>query len=413
MRAQDLSNPVRTDSVSPRLLYLVHDLADPAVRRRTMMLQAGGASVSIAGFSRSQKSVSKIEGVDPIELGNTENGDFIQRAVAVAKSTLTIGKKFSHLTKPDVIIARNLEMLVIAVRLRSFFGSPKLKIVYECLDIHRLMLRKDVLGNALRGLEKHLLRQASLVITSSPGFVRNYFKPFAGVTQPIEIIENRHLELIDGSATDGHDAGMLPQTPWKIGWFGALRCKRSLEVLSQFTQQEQGNFRVVLRGIPSLDVFPDFHDFVNAQPFMSFAGRYKNPEDLSAIYQDVHFSWVIDLFESGQNSAWLLPNRLYEGCRFAAVPIAVKNTEIAEFLSAMKIGIPMEELSVSELSNALGTLTSDDFNAHRNAVTSLPRKTWVCNLKDCQNLVSKIAGASVMCHSNTREIASSVPLERI
>ncbi len=34
------------------VLYLVHDLADPAVRRRVMMLQAGGANVTLAGFRR-------------------------------------------------------------------------------------------------------------------------------------------------------------------------------------------------------------------------------------------------------------------------------------------------------------------------------------------------------------------------
>lgn len=412
MYPQDLSEPGGSGRETPRFLYLVHDLADPAVRRRLMMFQAGGAKVTIAGFRRSQEPVALVEDSAPIELGQTENGNFIQRAVAVAKSTLSIRGKFGHLTKPDVIIARNLEMLAVAVRLKAFFGSPDIKIAYECLDIHRLMLRKDRMGRALRGLEKRLLKNVSIIITSSPAFVRNYFRPLADVTQPIEIVENKHLELVDRSATDGRDAGARSNGPWKIGWFGALRCKRSLEVLSQFTQEQQGKFQIVLRGIPSLDVFPDFHDFVKAQPHMSFEGRYKNPEDLSAIYEDVHFSWVIDLFEAGQNSAWLLPNRLYEGCRFAAVPIAVKNTETAEFLSSMIIGIAMEELSVSELSRVLGTLTSEQYCAHRNAVTALPKKLWICDLKDCEALVTKIAGSMVARHSNVPEIPASASLER-
>lgn len=413
MRPQDFSEPDRTGRASPHFLYLVHDLADPAVRRRLMMFQAGGATVAIAGFRRSQEPLAHIEGIAPIELGQTQNGDFVQRAVAVAKSTFSIRRTFADLAKPDVIIARNLEMLMIAVRLKSFFGSPEIKIVYECLDIHRLMLRRDRIGGALRWLEKRLLRHASIIITSSPAFVRNYFRPLAVVNQPIEIVENKHLELVDSSATDGHDASARAHSPWKIGWFGALRCKRSLDVLSEFTQMQQGKFQIVLRGIPSLDVFPDFHDFVKAQPYMSFEGRYKNPEDLSAIYEDVHFSWVIDLFEAGQNSAWLLPNRLYEGCRFAAVPIAVKNTETAEFLTSRVIGIPMAELSVCELSRVLGPLTSEQYNAHRNAVAALPKKLWVCDLKDCEALVSKIAGSIVTSHSSARDVPASVSLERI
>ena len=38
------------------ILYLVHDLSDPAVRRRVIMLQAGGAKVTVAGFRRAQDS---------------------------------------------------------------------------------------------------------------------------------------------------------------------------------------------------------------------------------------------------------------------------------------------------------------------------------------------------------------------
>lgn len=403
---------------NPGILYLVQDLSDPAVRRRVMMLQAGGAVVSIAGFNRSSRPVASLEGrtaIDTIELGQTENGNFWQRIIAVTKSALTIGGNFGHLAKPDVIVARNLEMLVVAMRLRAYWGAPDLKIVYECLDIHRLMLRQDLVGNALRRTEKHLLQHVSLVITSSPGFVRNYFNSLASITQPIEIVENKHIELAHPSAAVGsvsaHSAD-LPR-PWKIGWFGALRCKRSLEVMARFTQEQKGNFEIVLRGIPSLDVFPEFHEFVDAQPHMSYKGRYKNPEDLSAIYQDVHFSWVIDLFEAGQNSAWLLPNRLYEGCRFSAVPIAVKNTETAEFLSSIRIGITIDELSSSELSEALSAISDKEFDAHKNAVASIPKNRWVCDLNDCQNLVSKIAGAPATGHFSAQEFASPISLERI
>ena len=112
--------------------------------------------------------------------------------------------------------------------------------------------------------------------------------------------------------------------PWKIGWFGALRCRKSLELLAAFTRQMDGRFEVVLRGRPAYSEFDDFDGLVAAEPYIRFAGPYRNPEDLAAIYGEVHFSWAIDFFEEGLNSSWLLPNRLYEGCRFGAVPIAMR-----------------------------------------------------------------------------------------
>jgi hypothetical protein len=56
-----------------RILYLVHDLADPAVRRRVTMLEAGGATVTLAGFRRGPVP-ERVDGPAPIELGRTEDG---------------------------------------------------------------------------------------------------------------------------------------------------------------------------------------------------------------------------------------------------------------------------------------------------------------------------------------------------
>ncbi|TIV45163.1 MAG: glycosyl transferase family 1, partial [Mesorhizobium sp.] len=84
----------------------------------------------------------------------------------------------------------------------------------------------------------------------------------------------------------------------RIGWFGALRCRRSLELVADFTRRQAGRFEVVLRGRPALSEFPDFHGFVEAEPWLSFEGPYRNPEDMAAIYGQVHFSWAIDFFEA-------------------------------------------------------------------------------------------------------------------
>ena len=86
----------------------------------------------------------------------------------------------------------------------------------------------------------------------------------------------------------------------------------------------EGRFEIVLRGRPAYSEFTDFDGFVAAEPYLRFDGAYRNPEDLAAIYGEVHFSWAIDFFEEGLNSSWLLPNRLYEGCRYGAVPIAMR-----------------------------------------------------------------------------------------
>src|SRR5687768_8600887 len=140
------------------VLYLVHDLSDPAVRRRVLMLREGGAGVTVAGFRRTPEPVESIEGYTPIDLGRTSDGRFAQRLIAVARAAASLESTFAPIRRPDLIIARNLEMLALAARAKRLIGGADLPIVYECLDIHRLLLRDDMVGRAMRGAERYLAR---------------------------------------------------------------------------------------------------------------------------------------------------------------------------------------------------------------------------------------------------------------
>ncbi|MER8441729.1 glycosyl transferase family 1 [Mesorhizobium sp. M1066] len=371
------------------VLYLVHDVSDPAVRRRITMLRAGGAQVTLAGFRRTANPIADIEGLRPIDLGATRDGRFGQRLAAVAKAAVSIGSKLGGMPKPDLIIARNLEMLALARRARSAFGAS-VPIVYECLDIHRLVLRNDVLGKALRATERVLARDVKLLVTSSPAFIANYFKPFGQVAAPIELVENKYFEAatILPGAPEAEESPVGP--PWRIGWFGALRCRRSLELLADFSRRMEGRFEIVLRGRPALSEFPDFHGFVEAEPWLSFLGPYRNPEDMAAIYNDVHFSWAIDFFEAGQNSEWLLPNRLYEGCRFGAVPISMGNTETGRFLKQQDIGVLLPQASPEALEAVLGKMEEHRVARLKEHVLARNPRTWSYDRSDCRALVERL-----------------------
>lgn len=373
------------------VLYLVHDVSDPAVRRRIIMLRAGGARVTLAGFRRTTNAVPDVEGLQPIDLGATRDGRFGQRLAAVAKAALSIGSKLATMPKPDLIIARNLEMLALARRAKAAFrgGVP---IVYECLDIHRLVLRNDMLGKALRTAERYLARDVKLLVTSSPAFIANYFKPFGQVAAPVELVENKYFETTAIAVDDRLKAENSVAPPWRIGWFGALRCRRSLELLADFTRRQGGRFEVILRGRPALSEFPDFHAFVEAEPYLSFRGPYRNPEDMAAIYGEVHFSWAIDFFEEGQNSEWLLPNRLYEGCRFGAVPISMGNTETGRFLNQQDIGVLLSEATPETLETTLGRMDQERFGKAKARVLARNPRTWSYDRSDCRAFVDRLRG---------------------
>lgn len=371
-----------------KVLYLVPNLGDPAVDRRIGMMRMGGAEVAVAGFRRARASQPELDVVAAIELGETFDARFGQRLLAVWRARGAITQRVAALEVPDVIVARNLEMLSLADRLQQFWPSRP-PIVYECLDIHRLLLRDDLIGRAMRGAEQHLTRKATLLLTSSPAFLRNYFDIYG--SPPAVVMENR---VFLDSDTRGINPSLMANAsaaePVRIGWFGALRCKKSLAALAQLATAMDGRVEVILRGRPALTEFEDFHGFVNAQPHMRFEGPYRNPQELAAIYSDVHLAWAIDFFEEGKNSKWLLPNRIYEGCLHGAVPIALEGTETAAFIQRLGIGIVLPNIGQSTLAEGVGALTHARVRALASDVAAANVEHFTYGEADCRAFVERL-----------------------
>ncbi len=367
----------RADPVG--VLYLAHDLDDSGIWRRYNMLRHGGAEVRLAGFRRGAGELP----APAVVLGQTRNGRMVARVAAVMRAAPFLAGRFGEGYAPDVILARNLEMLALALSLRRRF--PRARIVYELLDVHRLLLGKGLVSRALRAVEAALIRRTALVIVSSPGFVRHYLTPFARPVRQVALVENKPFPT--GKADHSQVDGAI-----RIGWFGILRCAWSLSMLDRLTRAEPGRWKVTLRGKPALDVIPDFHATVAANPDLEYLGPYRWPDDLGAIYAGVDLAWLIDRYEAGGNSDWLLPNRLYEGCAQGAVPLALDGTEVAARLLSLGIGVVAAGNDEAHLRDALTTVDRASIAGLRARLAAVPAATWEAGPEDCRALVELLAG---------------------
>ena len=324
-----------------KVAYFAHELADPAVRKRAQMLEAGGCAVSLLGFERAREAPSARKSTGHV-LGHTRNQRMLARVASVVLAIPRALRVKSLWRDADFFIARNLEMLVL-VTVLTRIARPNARIIYECLDIHRLTLSTGIVGVTIRAVERACLRGCALIVTSSPAFERNYFRTAQRFGGEIVLVENKVLD----STPPPPPPLLADDPPWIIAWCGVLRCRRSFGVLRELVSASKGRVQVRLWGAPALDQIPDFHDLVAATPGMTFRGRYE-PEQLAGIYAASHFAWAIDFYEAGGNSDWLLPNRLYESLAFGAVPIAMAGNETSLWLSGRRVGkvldAPIENL---------------------------------------------------------------------
>ncbi|MGV8855800.1 MAG: glycosyltransferase [Devosia sp.] len=371
----------------PTILYLVHNLADPAVSRRVAMFRQGGADVEIAGFKRADAPPATLPLDTVVELDITHDGRMFQRLAATLRAAFRAPRWARSLQRPDIIVARNLEMLGVAQRLLGIWDVAPI-LVYECLDIHRLMLRQDRVGQGMRALEQRLMRDVQLVITSSPAFLRNYFDIHGA--PPAHLVENKvfspQIERFGRNPALTEEPGVL-----RIGWFGALRCQTSLTALDALTQRLGGRIQVSLAGRPALTEFADFHGTVASAPHLQFKGAFNYPDDLAALYSAVHFVWAIDFFEAGLNSSWLLPNRLYEGCLNGAIPIALAGTETAAFIERLGVGVVLPDIAQDTLVAMLESMTPDRVRLLAGDVATQQRSAFLCQKAECIDLVERLS----------------------
>ena len=363
----------------PSLLYLTPDLSDPAARRRRAMLKAGGADVAVAGFVRGDGPAPDWAAA---VLGRTRDAALIQRALAVLGQLARPWRLRRLARDRDVVVARNLEMLVLAWASLALAGS-RAPLTYEVLDIHRAMVGDGPAARALRALEGLLLRRVDLLVISSPAFDRVYFSRWSPRRPSRLLVENKLLVLDEPAPVP---VAPPPAPPWRIGWFGMLRCRRSLDILSDLAERSGGAVQVDIRGRPSPAVFGgDFEALLAGRPGVSYGGPYA-AEALPELYGGVHFVWGVDFFEAGLNSAWLLPNRLYEGEAHGRPLIADAGVETGRWLAARGAGVLFDSLE-TQLPAFFEALTPADYKARLDAVAKIPRGDLLAGRDDCIRLV--------------------------
>lgn len=360
-----------------RIAFFGHDAADAAVRRRVRGFLDDGLQVT--GFMMHRRDPGRLDWKN-VDLGETRDGAFLQRIRQVFAGARLAAAERETLAAADIIYARNLDMLACAFLAKRHAGLDT-PVIYESLDVHRLLTRTDFIGAAMRGLERRLLKRTAGLVVSSPGFLRNHFEQYYAGDYCAFLVENR---LASGASYGARPSGPEPGAsstakPLRLGWVGNLRCKRSFDLLCQMADQFPDQLEVRLHGVPSRTEISVFEPMIDARPNMTFFGRYRSPEDLAGIYDNLDVVWAGDFMEAGYNSVWLLPNRIYEGGYYCTPSIAPSGTETAAWLTQHDCGMLVDEPLNQTLPQLIANLAADrgPIAERAAALARLPDDTFI------------------------------------
>lgn len=363
------------------VLLLTPDITDTSSNKRGEALIAQGCSLLMVGFRRERYNQDYRPAWPYLLLGRTEDRRYGQRLRTLARALAVLVANRKMLKQADVIYARNIDQMMLALFIRLLIGRT-VPTIYEVLDIQPVFVGRSRLSRLIRAAERYALKHISLLVLSSPAFLRHYFAGMQGYTRPWFLLENK----LSASATRNTAAlagrtrsGRRGAYRWVIAYCGLIRGQDTFDLIVRLAERLQGIALFRFHGVLTT---VDQHSFDRALARLDnlvYEGPYVNPRDLSKIYADVDFAWAIDLEHVEHNSRWLLPCRFYEAGFFGVPCLAARGFEVGALVEDLGIGWSFEPSYEDSLTHFLSSLTEEDYAKRRHRLLNMPASRFVGN----------------------------------
>ncbi len=361
-----------------RIAFFAHDSRESVVIKRAKAFQSAGASVIGFMFHRERDKDQPDPVWTNVSLGATVDRNYLARLPKLCSGLWKVLQHRDELRACDVIYARNFDMMAIAT-MAKWLSRSSAQLAYEVLDVQRVFVGTGAINAMFRWCERRLLAACDMLVVSSPMFMTRYFAPRQGYTGAWYLLENKVAASQFAQNPELRTRAPASGPPWIIGWFGTLRCAKSLGILSRLAAAHPDKVTVHIRGTLSEEDIPKetLQAATTGRPNFQYLGPYESPRDLPEIYGQIHFTWAIDYLDAGSNSDWLLPNRLYEGGLFNAISIARDGTATGDKVARDGLGVSLKEPIDESLASWLLAMEDGQFELLAEAARRAPRTLFV------------------------------------
>ncbi len=355
------------------IAYFAGDATNPTVRLRIASFLREKIDVTGFTFRRDKFHSDFVPFWNNVELGVTKDRKYYSRLTTILKGLRIMWRHRARLREVDVLYARLFDSAFLAMLMAKILRLDA-RLVYEIEDVHDVFFRQTLGARIMRFLERRILANADLVVLPSPGFAEGYLVPYQGYDRPYFLLENRiQLDEIppkDAPPSARAEAWKQSNDRWVIGWFGTLRCRKSMRLLSEIAERLGDKVLIYTRGFPTETGLEAYMEIVDRYPNWVHEGPYLMPDDLEDLYGRVHFVWCLDFYDENGNSELLLACRMYHGGYFGAVPLFTEQSQMARHLAPHGIGHAISDPYVDQVCELIEGMEWDTYLKERDAILS-------------------------------------------
>lgn len=366
-----------------KALFIIPTLSSVYHQNRVEQIEKSGIECDVAAFDRKYYP-GKPWSQNVTLLGYVEHKKYLKRIHHLISAIPVIRSKSKD---SDLIFCYNLDLLFICW-ISLILLKDKPKIVHDVSDIRSVLIGKGIIATALRALERFLLRRTSVVIVTSNAYITEYFHSIQKLFDVcFHLIENKlDQESTPKPVTNGEIRLYGNPPKFKIGYFGLIRCRKSIELLLKLATKAEGRIKIVLRGV--FLGTEDFEPIIRNHPFAEYEGPFINPDDLSEMHFHVDFSWLVHA-HSRENTKWSRIFRFYHASYYKRPMIAQEDSQDGQVVKELDIGLTIDIFESDRSIDKLLSITNLQIQKWQNNLNGLPQSLSVIS-NEYEDLLQKV-----------------------
>lgn len=341
------------ESRDKKALFLLPTVDQTSARHFTHieLFSRTGYECQVAAFFRGKKEGNVYLDKVDTKLGRIKHGQYLRRLPIYLHA---ISKIKQNIDESDVACCYTLDSFFL-LWIAACLTKNKVKVVFFLLDVREVLLGARLKNKLVRGLLRFAFKHSDMVVVSSSAFIEEF------ATQMLQYVPDRWVEIenkvnvdqLPESSNPNSDRKAISSKKIIIGYFGLIRCARSIELLGELVSRWPNKFAVVMSGV-YLDV-DEQKAKMHSISGVDVCGPYRNPEDLAQVYSSCDVVWGCYPYSalSTGNHQWAKTNRFYEACYFKKPLIVAGGTLDAIEVERYGIG---KILDLGDIEGALAML---------------------------------------------------------
>ncbi|MEO8568573.1 MAG: hypothetical protein ABI419_05545 [Ginsengibacter sp.] len=371
-----------------RLIFIVQSWGDPHEMNRLKHYTAVFNNIDIYAFTRN--NVIYDFGLQFNNLGNLKNRNYLSRVFIYLKAVfllckLNIKNNVFYIQGSDNLFLYNVACIIT-------FRKPKF--IYQISDIREILTTPNPINQLFSFIDALFTERALLLVVTSEAFVEEYYKnKLRHFKVNYKLIENK-IHLYNQSLKNIYPLKKIetPSDVITIGYFGILRCERSIKILLGLARTNR-KFVIIIRGILSPGLKNYAHEFDKVGNIY-FPGEFISPIHLKEMYNEIDLAWICYPYgESGLgNMNWARTNRFYEAGYFNTPMITQEGTKDSFRAKEYNIGITIDLGDIETCVQELSKLNINEIEKLKNNFENINEKTFIItnDYDDVDNFLKKV-----------------------